>query len=161
MTYGECLAYSVGMLNQPLPVGTLIKFPSATKFVVARPRLLAILPTSSSATVTQDVAATAKRPCIRQPGTGGELAEDSTDKPKGTLQYLLDLDGNKHFTRNKSELNQREKDLFFVFRAMDTVKWDYSISSDMVLQAEEYRSMINEQGDTRSGNRHGSFMSRG
>lgn len=30
MTYGECLAYSVGMLNQPLPLGTLIKFPSAT-----------------------------------------------------------------------------------------------------------------------------------
>ena len=75
--------------------------------------------------------------------------------------YLLDLDGVKHLTRNKTDIPQRERELYFIFRAMDSGKWDYSISTDFVLQTEQYRSMVCEQGDTQSGDRHLAFESCG
>lgn len=67
----------------------------------------------------------------------------------------------KHPTRTKTDIPQREKDLNFIFRAMDVLKWDYSISMDCVIQPEQYRSMLCEQGDTQTDDRHEAFMSCG
>jgi hypothetical protein len=63
---------------------------------------------------------------------------------KGTSTCILDLEEVKRPARSKSDIPQREKDLHFVFRAMDVDKWDYSISTDLVLQPEAYRSMVCE-----------------
>jgi hypothetical protein len=65
------------------------------------------------------------------------------------------------YPRNKSDIAQREEDLGFVFRAMDITKMDYGITTDLVLQAEVYRSMLCEQGDTRAEERHEAFISCG
>ena len=51
----------------------------------------------------------------------------------------------------------REKELFFLFRAMDQKDQDHCISPDVALQPEEYRSMIYEQYETQSGHRHEAF----
>jgi hypothetical protein len=75
--------------------------------------------------------------------------------------YLLDHAGKKMFTRNKTDTAQREEDLGFIFRAMDKTKMEYSVSTDLLLQAEVYRSMLCEQGDTRAENRHSAFISCG
>ena len=44
---------------------------------------------------------------------------------------------------------------------MDLGKWDYSISTDLVLQPEAYRSMVWEQGDTQSDDQHPAFTACG
>jgi hypothetical protein len=44
---------------------------------------------------------------VRQPDGIGELAEDEGSKPKGMSNYLLDLDGNKSFTRNMTDIAKR------------------------------------------------------
>jgi hypothetical protein len=82
-------------------------------------------------------------------------------RPKGMSNYLLDLAGKKMFTRNKTDIAQREEDLGFIFRAMDKTKMEYSVSTDLLLQAEVYRSMLCEQVDTRAENRHSAFISCG
>ena len=100
--------------------------------------------------------------CIRPLDTGGGgQAEDLEDKSKGTFTYLLDLEGVKRTTRNKTDIPQREKDLHLVFRAMDSGKWDYSISTDLVLQPEAYRSMVCEQADTQTEDKHPAFTACG
>ena len=57
---------------------------------------------------------------MRQPE---ELAEEAGSRPKSMSNYLLDLDVKKVYTRNKTDIAQREEDLGFVFRAMDNLKW--------------------------------------
>ena len=162
MTYGHCLEYSHGVADRALPLGSLLKFPTTTNFIIAKPQLLVEVryTVGLTAPMTGGVDS-AKRPCLRPRAVGGELAEDVSDKSKGTSQYLLDLDGVKHVNRNKTDIHHREKDLYFVFRAMDIEKWDYSISSDVVLQPREFLSMLSKQGDTRSGNRHAAFTACG
>jgi hypothetical protein len=54
----------------------------------------------------------------------------------------------KHYTRNKGDLAQREKEFYFSMRAMELARREYSITYDLVLQAEVYRRMLCEQGDT-------------
>ena len=162
MTYGHCLEYSLGVVDRTVPLGALLKFPTTTNFIIAKPQLLMeIRHTVGLTTQPTGGVDSSKRPCLRPLAVGGELAEDAGDKPKGTSQYLLDLDGVRHVTRNKTDIHQREKDLYFVFRAMDVEKWDYCISSDVVLQPKEYLSMLSEQGDIRSGNRHLAFTACG
>ena len=41
MTYGHVAAYSAGTVPVPIPISTMVKFPSAVSFLVARPRLIA------------------------------------------------------------------------------------------------------------------------
>ena len=94
----------------------------------------------------QSVFTTGKRQCVRPLVEVDELAEDAG--AKGTSLYLLDLNGYKFYTINKSDIPQREKDLSFIFRAMDKSKMDYSTTTDFVLQTEVYRCMLCEQGDT-------------
>ena len=162
MTYGHYLEYSLGVADRAVPLGTLLKFPATANYIIAGPELLAeIRNTVVRAPQSSSGVEPSKRPCIRPLEVGGELAEDAIEKPKGASQYLLDLDNVRHVTRNKTDIHQREKDLYFTFRAMDIEKWDYSISSDVVLQPKEYLSMLSEQGDTRSGNRHLAFTACG
>ena len=160
MTYAHCAAYSTGTVDGPIPISALVKFPSSTSFLVARPRLVAAV-VATTGTEVDMMAGEPKRQCVREPVSGGELPDDTGEKIKGTSTYLLDLDGVKHPTRNKTDVAQRERDLNFVFRAMDPDKWEYSISTDVVLQPEQYRSMVCELGDTQSNDRHNAFISCG
>jgi hypothetical protein len=161
-TYGHCAAYSAGAPFRPVEVGAVFKFPSISNYVVAKPALAASVRairgtgTDLPLQQTQD-----KRQCVRQPEELGELADEAGSRPKGMSNYLLDLDGKKLYTRNKTDIAQREEDLGFLFRAMDKPKMDYSVSTDLVLQVEVYRSMLCEQGDTRADDRHAAFISCG
>jgi hypothetical protein len=144
-------------------VGNQVKFPSASKYLVATPELVGLLRSSlgPEPVVTTSDIVPAKRPCTRPLDTGGEQADDIEDKPKGTSTYILDLDGVKRPTRNKSDIPQREKDLHFMFRAMDVGKWDYSMSTDLVLQPEAYRSMLCEQSISQIEDQHPAFTACG
>lgn len=158
MTYGHCLGYSAGAEDRPVAVGSMIKFPSPANFLVAKPRLIAAIRYQMAPEDELDSeAAPAKRACIRQPASLGEQADDTGDKPKGTSNVIIDLDGGRHITRTKADISQREKDLFFGYRAMDLPRQDYAISPDVTLQPEEYRSMLCEQYETQSGHRHEAF----
>ena len=158
MTYGHCLGYSAGAGERPAAVGALVKFPSQPFYLVAKPRLLAAIRAAIPLGQTSGSdAESAKRPCIRQLVGVGEQAEDSGERAKGTSNVIVDLDGGRHTTRTKTDISQREKDLYFVFRAMDHQKRDHCISPDVTLQPEEYRNMICEQYETQSGHRHEAF----
>ena len=76
-------------------------------------------------------------------------------------KYILDLDGCKHSTRNKSDIAKREKDLGFSFRAIDRERWEYVMGTDFLLQAAEYRVTIMQQGRLRAKHRHKAFTSCG
>ena len=120
MTYGHCLGYSAGVGERPAAVGALVKFPSQPHYLVAKSRLLAAI--RAAVPLGQDSGPDvecAKRPCIRQLVGVGEQAEDSGERAKGTSNIIVDLDGGRHTTRTKTDISQREKDLYFVFRAMD------------------------------------------
>ena len=163
LTYGHCLAFSDGTAEPLVPIGAAIKFPSVTNYLVAKPDLVDLLrdPTTLSQRIPSGDSIPAKRACLRQLDIGGELADDVEDKPKGTSTYLLDLEGVRRATRNKTDIPQREKDTHFVFRAMDPEKWEYSISTDLVLQPEAYRRMVCEQGDTQTDDQHPAFTACG
>jgi hypothetical protein len=71
------------------------------------------------------------------------------------------VNGVKHYTRNKGDLAQREKEFYFLMRAMDLDRREYGITYDLVLQAEVHRRMLCEQGDTQAEDRLETFMSCG
>jgi hypothetical protein len=73
----------------------------------------------------------------------------------------MDLDGVKHPTRNKTVLFVNEKELAFLWRAMDSSKREYGVSSDLTLQTEVYRRMLCEQSDTQAEDRKKTFISCG
>ena len=161
-TYGHCMAYSGDLVEKPLEVGAVFKFATIGTFIIAKRQLVAaVRATTCPAVENQSVSNTDKRQCVRPLVEVGELAEDAGSKLKGTSVYLLDLNGNKLYTRNKSDIPQREKDLSFIFRAMDKSKMEYSTTTDFVLQTEVYRCMLCEQGDTQAEDRHEAFISCG
>jgi hypothetical protein len=161
-TYGHCAAYSADAPHRPVEVGAVFKFPSIDHYVVASSELAAAVRAVRGFEVDLPLQQPQeKRQCLRQLEELGELAEETGSRPKGMSNYLLDLAGNKLFTRNKTDHAQREEDLGFMFRAMDKPKMDYSVSTDLVLQVEVYRSMLCEQGDTRAEDRHFAFISCG
>jgi hypothetical protein len=163
-TYGLCTAYSAGTSVRPLPVGASFKFPSLAFYIVAQRELATAVRAARGPEVdlTAQVAAE-KRQCVRQLGEEGELTDvpGSSKITKGTFTYLLDLNGMKHYTRNKGDLAQREKEFYFLMRAMELDRREYGITYDLVLQAEVYRRMLCEQGDTQSEDRMEIFMSCG
>ena len=141
MTYGHCANFSVGTVDRPVPIGALMKFPSLTNYLVAQPRLVQALRASSEPAVGGTLGVEpAKRPCLRPLEAGGEQAEDATGKSKG--MSIVDLDGGEHPTRNKTDLHQRERDLWCIFRIMDVAKHSYSIRSDVTLQPDHYLGML-------------------
>ena len=160
MTYGHCSNFSAGTLDRPFPVGALMKFPSMGHYLVAQPRLLQALRASLEPAAGSALGAEpAKRPCLHPLEVGGEQAEDTSGKTKG--MSIVDLDGGEHSTRNKTDLHQRERELWCTYRIMDPVRHNYGIRSDVTLQPEYYRGMLFEQGDTQVIDRHPAFMSCG
>lgn len=160
MSYGTCWAWSDGAGDFGLVLGQRIKFPSVSHYIVAKPdvvlglahekRLKAV---RESADVGDDgLVNQAKRVCNRSLEDGGELTES-----KGMFKYIIDLEGVKHPTRNKTDLALREKELRFCFRALDAERWEFAMGSDFLLQTEEYRCMVAEQGRTRSDQRNSAF----
>jgi hypothetical protein len=90
LTYAQCIAYTDGFEELPVPVGTTFKFPSVTNYLVAKPELVAELRNTSVPYlgVFSSDNLQAKRPL----DSGGELAEESEEKLKGTSTYLLEQD---------------------------------------------------------------------
>jgi hypothetical protein len=101
-------------------VGAVFKFPRITNYIVAKPAVVASVRairgtgTDLPLQQTQD-----KHQCVRHPEELGELADEAGSRLKGMSNYRLDLDEKKLYTRNKTEIAQREEDLGFLFRAMD------------------------------------------
>ena len=72
MTYGHCSNFSAGTVDRPIPIGTLLKFPSMGRYVVAQPRLLQALKASLEPAGGGVIGAeSAKRPCLRPLEGGG------------------------------------------------------------------------------------------
>ena len=157
-TYGHCAAYSADAPDRPLDIGAVFKFATIGSFLVAKHQLAASVRAARGVELEQTPE---KRQCVRQLEDLGEPADGAAGKPKGMSIYLLDLNGTKLYTRNKSDIAQREEDLGFIFRAMDKAKMDYSITTDLILQSEVYRCMLCEQGDTRAEERNAAFISCG
>jgi hypothetical protein len=161
-TYGHCAAYSADAPDRPVEIGAVFKFATVASVILARHQLAAAVRAVQGVDVELPVhQAPEKRQCVRQPEVLGELADEAGTRPKGMSTYLLDLNGKRMFTRNKTDIAQREEELSFIFRAMDRSKMDYSVTTDLVLQVEVYRSMLCEQGDTRADDRHSAFISCG
>jgi hypothetical protein len=86
---------------------------------------------------------------FRQLETGGELAGVAVEKFKGAYPLMLtDLDEITYPTRNKTDLVQRERELYLILRMMDIAKREYVMTTDMVIQPEMYRSTIYEMSDS-------------
>ena len=147
MVFGTCVGYSDDTVDQVIATSTLVKFPPPEHLFVAKEVLVDALASLSDTVLDETGAmgeAANKRQCIRPPEDGAGLADTSVEK--GMYKYILDLDGGKHPTRNKSDIALREKDLGFVFRAVDRDRWEYIMGTDFLLQPEEYRFTILQQG---------------
>jgi hypothetical protein len=70
-----------------------------------------------------------KRQRNRPLGEEGEVADDTGSRFRDTSSDLLDLNGVRHPTRNKSEIALREKGLHFMMRAMEKERREYLAES--------------------------------
>ena len=124
-TYGHCAAYSADAPVRPFEVGAVFKFATIGSFVVAKHQLAASVRASCEEATASEVMETPDtRQCVRQQDALGKLADEAGGKPKGMSIYLLDLNGTKLYTRNKTDIAQREEDLGFILRVMDKGKMD-------------------------------------
>ena len=70
------------------------------------------------------------------------------EKAKGAYPLTMtDLDDVTYPTRSKTDLVQRERELYLVLRMMDIEKREYVMTTDMAIQPELYRSTICEMSD--------------
>ena len=164
--FGTCISYSEGAEERNLEIGARVHFPPPLHLLVAKSTLVDLFdPVSGTATDNPRGADRGtKRLCIRLPETEGELAESrNLEVPieKGTTKYILDLDGCQHLTRNKTDIAQRERDLWFVFRTVGKERWEFVMGSDFTLQTVEYRSTVVQQARLRPDHRHKAFTSCG
>ena len=94
-----------------------------------------------------------------------ELLDGKGEQPEGagerSVSVIVDLDGNRHQTRYKKDISQREKELAFGFRMVDRVRWTHLMGADLQLQPGEYYRMIEEQAKTRSSGREAAYESCG
>lgn len=129
-TYGRCVAYSAGEGEGPLAIGTMIRFPTIPHFIVAK-RDLEVTVRSNRGFDANGPPETLpeKRQCVRPLREDGELVDDTGSRVKGTSTFVLDLDGVKHHTRNKTDLSLRERELAFLLRAMDSKRMEYSVAA--------------------------------
>jgi hypothetical protein len=120
-----------------------LKFPSAINYVVAKEALIvAVQEASGLGSVIPG--ASAKQVCVRQLDSGGELAGVAVEKAKGAYPLTItDLDDAIYPTRNKTDLVQRERELYLILRMMDVAKSGcMTMTTDMVIQPEVYRSTM-------------------
>jgi hypothetical protein len=163
MTYGYCLGYSGGTADLPLALQKIFKFPFATTYIVTKARLVATIRAATRPVVDLQLGAEAsKRQCIRTLGVAGEHAEDTGEKLKGTSSIVfMDLENDRRCTRTKTDLALREKESNFCYRAMDVERQEFGITGGCTIQPEAYRSMLCEQGDTQTEERHKAFAACG
>ena len=159
MTYGTCAGFYGPVSVFPFMIGDRIKFPSLLgHHFVARlgvaEALLELMPHPLS--TSEPIS---KRVCARPLGDRGEQTELLTDK--GTSKFINDLEGGKFNTRNKTDLEGREKELNFLFRALDFDRREYAMGVDYLLRTEKYRIMIVEEAETRTELRKAAFASCG
>ena len=163
MVFAKCIAYSDGAVQTGPSVGGLVRFPPPTHLLIGKGVLIEAinsLELSTNDIISVDDEGSRKRLCIRPPESYGGLAKVNSDKGMSE-KYIIDLDSGIHYTRSKSDLIQREKDLRFAFRAIGRDRWKFVMGSDLLLQPEEYRIMIKQQGRLRSDRRHTAFKSCG
>ena len=160
--FGTCVAYSEGAGIREVAVGEKVRFPPPTHMLVATPSMVDLIDAVAGVAVdnprngeTRPV----KRLRTRLLEEVGEHAESRDDK--GTSKYILDLDGHKHHTRNKTDIAQREKDLGFAFRTVDKDRWEHIMGTDFLLQVGIYKTTIFQQARLRVHKRHESFTSCG
>ena len=148
MTYCQVAGYTEGARDRPLGLLAKVRFPSVANYLVAKRDLLEAIQDVNGPGL--DVTSgNAKRVCARQPEAGGELAVDAVEKAKGAYPLIMtDLDDATYPTRSKTDLVQRERELYLVLRMMDVEKREYVMTTDMAIQPELYRSTICEMSDT-------------
>ena len=164
--FGTCIAYSADAENREVKIGAGVYFPPPPHLLVVKPSILgqvSITTETRSDYAETDEMRQSKRLCVRLLEDRGGQADESRNSPvdKGMSKYILDLDGGKHATRNKSDITQREKDLGFAFRAVDRERWEYLAGTDFLLQSADYRITIIQQGRMRADHRHKAFLSCG
>ena len=160
LIYGHCSNFSEGTVDRPIPIGALVKFPSMRHYLVAQPHLVQALRASLDPAGEGAIgAASAKSSCLRPLEGAGDQVEDATGKTKG--MSIVDSDGGQHPTRNKTNLHQWERDLWCTYRNTNAGKHNYSISSEVTLQPDNYLGMPFEQGDRQAVDRHSAFISCG
>ena len=158
----RCVAYSTGVGERPLAIGAMIRFPTFSQFIITKRDLeFAVRDNRDFDADGPPETLPEKRQCVRPLGEDGELVDDTASRVKGTSTFVLDLDGVKHPTRNKTDLSLRERELSFLLRAMDSKRREYSVASDVTLQTEVYRRMLCEQSDIQADDRKQTFMSYG
>lgn len=160
MTYGRCWAYSTGVESPDIEIGANVKFASVNKYVVTKTAAVVVIEELRRNCYDAQDSTMSKRVCIRQPDEGGERGEGVAETGTST-RYIMDLEGVRYPTRNKNEVSSREKNLYFLFRALEPDRRDNCMGSDLTLQTEDYRVMIIEQGRTRSELRNRKFLSCG
>ena len=160
--FGTVVAYSEGATDRELEVGLKVRFPPTLHLLVAKPSLVDLVD-QVLGTATDNPRTGEPRPVkrlrTRLLEDVGEPAENRDEK--GTSKYILDLDGVRHTTRNKSDIAQREKDLGFVFRMVEKERWEHVMGTDFTLQVGIYKSTIFQQARIRVNKRHESFASCG
>ena len=127
--FGTCVAYSEGADIREVAVGAKVQFPPPPRLLVGKPSLVDLFNEDIGTAVDNPRTGTprpVKRLRTRLLEDVGELGESGHDGPieKGMTKYILDLDGCKHVTRNKSDIAQREKDLGYIFRTVDKERWE-------------------------------------
>ena len=157
MTYGVCAAYYGPVAAAPYAIGDRLKLPTTGHYLIARPGVVETLGELLHASMGSSQPP--KRTCNRQLDDGGELT--NTTPEKGTFKFLVDLEGGRHFTRNKTDLGTRETDLAFLFRALDVQRRESAMGVDFSLQTEKYRGIIIEEAKTRIELRNPAFTSCG
>ena len=106
MTYCHAAGYSTDTTDRPFG------FRSAINYAVAKEALI-VAEACGLGGVIQG--ASAKRVCVRQLDSGGELAGVAVEKTKGAYPLTTtDLDYATYPTRNKTDLVQRERKLYLI-----------------------------------------------
>lgn len=117
-SFAEVIGFTNDIDNHPLAIGLTVQFPTPEWFIVAKGDLLASCQLRAAATTEPD----AKRLKTAQLVGGGELTSLSGER---AILYITDLDGGKHATRNKTELANREKDMYLGFRVVEPARWPH------------------------------------
>ena len=77
--------------------------------------------------------------------TSSTTEETTTTGEEKLPHTVIDLDGEKHPTRVKLDIQKREEDLGFTFRMADKEKHPYIMGRDFIFQPDEFLRVIKQQ----------------